>query len=397
MTRAPIPHEDAVRAANSALEGPVVRILAQLVPAIADLPRDKAYERIMDDLVLLERCFAAFHTHMDRFRPLLIDADGKPVRDAAKPLFCGRSLNQIVAMVVRTAAKRHFRLTMDHDVRPLRRQPAKPRRKDLFARLRQAIGAEIKPVRIYTPAGELYRALTPLLRHDWQVPLLREYAQLTPGVVRKLGKRLLDYRVPEDVRRARMNPDYPPPPTSIAVMEALHVGVFQGLPDDLPPAPPPAPRATEATRGGGTMAPAPEMEAQPAAEDRRAPLDNMLNDDGTRLRPSAFDELLFAPKIQAVLPDTALSLRVGEALGRVGAPIARQLVDGLDLDSAQLTVFLMTAQAALGDKAFDIGFGIPGRPGDIDQIIKRGKAAGIGEKSSLSDVAGFVARVFRKT
>lgn len=386
-------HDEAVRRINLALQGPVLDILSRLVPGVAALPREAALEVILDDVDLLYRCFVAFRTNLAQFRPLLVDARKRPVEDSATPLFCGRTLDDIEAMVVRTAAKRHFRHRIDHAHRGLRDPVPVARRRDrsgVFARLRALlVGRPAPRVRPKSAGDMLYDALTPVLKHDWQLPLVPEYAQLPPILARRLGERLLDYRVPDDIRRLRGDRDRLPPPTSVEVMEYLGVGVFA-----LPPILPPAAAVTAETRPGGFMAPAPELEA--AAEPRAAgsaPMPTLATADGRRLRPEAFAAALLDPRVQAALPPSP-SLKPGSELGLAGAAIASRLVEALELDTAALGVLLLAAHARLGERRFVIAFGDPGRPDYVDRLIARARAAGIGAGSDPAKVAAFIARLF---
>lgn len=379
-------HDAAVRKINETLEGPVLDILAGLLPELAGRPREHALDRILDDPPELTRCLAAFRTNVDRFRKLLVDAQGRPVDDAAAPLSCGRSLDDIVSMLVRTAAKRYFRARLDHDSRTLRAPRAAGGKGKAAAKAPTRKGP--------SPGDQLYRAFSGLLAHDWQVALLHEYAGLSPALVRRLGPRLLDYRVPEDVRRLRLDLEGPPPPTSIEVQEAAGIGVFVAPPKPLPDAPA-APAGAGAktaadSRQGGGMAAAPELAAEAKAPDRRAPLDRMLNDGGTRLRSTAFAMVLMDPKVRAVLPRTSAALRITDALDAVGAKVARTLVDGLGLTTEQLAVFLMTAHAVMGEKPFAAAFGTSAKAESVKALVERAKEAGIGDTTPLAAVAGFV-------
>lgn len=390
-----------IRRINEALQGPVIDVLCRLVPEVAALPRQDALELILDDIDLLHRCLVAFHAHLDQFRPLLVGRDGLPVEDSEARLVCGRSLDDVIAMVVRTAAKRHFRRRLDHDSRRLRRPPRPPRpRSSLFARLRALLaGRPLTPVRPKGAADFLYEAFGPRLRHDWQVPLVPDYSALSPGLVRRLGDRLLDYRVPEDVRRLKAaGSDALPPPTSVELMAYLGAGVF-GLPPILPVAAPAAApaRTTAARREAGAMAPAPALAGAPAAAGTgAADLASLLTADGGRLRPDAFAPLLMDPRLGAALPGLAQGVRLGEPLGRVSAAMARRLVAELGLTAPQLAVFLMAAHAALGERNFVLVFGEPGRPDYLDRMIARARAVRLGPATPLPAVASFLAELLTR-
>ena len=99
----------AVARINNALQGPVVEILGQFLPELKALPHEQAYDRTLDDIGLLTRCFQLFRQERQHFRTVLVDERRRPVSDDNALLSCGRTLAEVIAMVVRTAAKRYFR------------------------------------------------------------------------------------------------------------------------------------------------------------------------------------------------------------------------------------------------------------------------------------------------
>ncbi|KAF0224098.1 MAG: hypothetical protein FD176_1496 [Rhodospirillaceae bacterium] len=141
-----IDHAAVVRKINATLQGPVIEVLAELVPEVRHLPKRNALEVILDDVDLLDRCFQAFRSNPEQFRHLLIDRRKVAVDDAEALLECGRSLDQVVAMVVRTAAKRHFRSRLDGSVKTLRQRP--PRRNPSAAARKPGARSCIWPFRI---------------------------------------------------------------------------------------------------------------------------------------------------------------------------------------------------------------------------------------------------------
>lgn len=193
------------RLITEALRGPVIDLLARLVPEVARLPRHRAFDMVIDDCELLHRCFLSFRARRAQFRPLLVDARNRPVGNDNTPLACGRTLNEVVAMVVRSAARRHFRMRLG----------PYPRRPDAAG-----VGYETAPPAGYgamtdrlmvrwgnsrremapgapTASGDLlYDALKHTLLHDWQALLIPLYARMTARQVCELGSRLLDFRSP---------------------------------------------------------------------------------------------------------------------------------------------------------------------------------------------------------
>lgn len=400
-----------VRRINATLQGPVMDALGDLVPEVRRLPRRNGLEQLLDDVDLLHRSFLAFRTHPDHFRHLLVNRHKVPVEDAEALLECGRSLDQVVAMVVRTAAKRHFRRTLDGRPRALRAGPRRPpKRKPLFARLSALLApssprlAQRQPPK--TRAEALYEAFQDYLLHDWQVPMIPEYCQLSPGVVRQLGPRILDYRIAEDIRRLRVDPDNPPPPTplvDVAQQElagtALPPFLFAAKePEALAAAddsPPPVAITVAETRDDPGMALLSSEPADRTDRDERARLSDILTLDGKRVKGSAFTLELLDPQVRSAIPDSAQTVRITAILDTVNGMAAKMLVGELGMRSSQLAVFLLTAHSALGDKRFETAFGVPGRPEYVARMVERAKLFKIDQNTPLAAIAAFVLKSFK--
>lgn len=382
--------------------------LGELVPEVRRLPRRNGLEALLDDVDLLHRCFLAFRTNPDRFRHLLVNRHKVAVEDAEALLECGRSLDQVIAMVVRTAAKRHFRRRLDGSpkalrTRPFRRQP----RQTLLSRLTALLSLSPHPGQVYQPpktrAETLYDAFQDYLLHDWQVPMIPEYCLLTPATVRRLGSRILDYRIAEDIRRLRADPDNPPPPTPLVGPEQQGLAgtalpAFLTAPKGAaapPSAPPPTPVTAAEKRVSDGMAKLDYGPADRTAKDERARLGDILTIDGKRLKTSAFTIVLLDPQVRAAVPNSEQTVRLTAILGMVNGMAARVLVGELGLRTDQLAVFLMTAHAALGEKRFEAAFGVPGRPDYVGRIVERAKLFKLGQDTALTDIADFVLKSFK--
>lgn len=364
----------AVRRVNESLQGPVVDILARFVPELGRLPAGKAYERTLDDIGLLQRCFEAFRSNRDQFRAVLVDAEHQPVEADSAPLSCGRTLDQVVAMIVRTAAKRYFRRKLappaHHHLsatQALRDETAKKgvvhRMTALFlepARPRPA--PEDKPVR--SRADELYDALKQHLLHEWQVPLVPVYAQMSPQLARALGDKLLSIRTAEDLRRVMDDPDEAAKLFEIATEDAAGV----------------EPSAASAGR-----------------RDERARLADILTPDGRRLRAQAFADALLRPDVRAQLsPATVAGVRLTERLDNVGGLAAKLLVAELGLRVEQLAVVLLVAHEAMGADMFGRLFGQPGDPEMVMRVTQKARLAGLGQRSSLEECQRFIRQLLTR-
>jgi len=385
MAKRPGSHNEAVHQINAALEGAVADVLSQLVPEIRNLPRRRILETIFGDVALLERCFAAFRDNPERFRHLLVDQHKVPIKTANEILRCGRSFDDVVAMVVRTAAKRHFRRRLDGGAPKGGAKTAAER--SLFARLFAIVTQAPPPKPVKSRGTLLYEAFQDNLRHDWQVPLVPEYATLSPALVRRLGSRILDYQAVDDIRRLKADPHNPPVPTPM-VTRALFTPAGQAPPP--PDAVPPAPVIGQASAPGispFTPPPLPKLSAESTARDLRARIEDVLTTDGRRLRPAAFTAALLDPQVREVLPDSGATLHIAQVLSGVGGIPTKMLVGDLGLRADQLAVLLITAHSALGEAQFSGIFGNPGKVEVLAKLIARARAAGIDHTTPVKVVA----------
>ncbi|MDR3439484.1 hypothetical protein [Telmatospirillum sp.] len=201
---------EAIGRINGTLRGPVTEILQDLVPELRASTRRGAYERIMNDPHLAARCFREFRAQPERFRYVLTGADDTPVTSDEQKLSCGRSLAQVIALVVRAVAKRHFRARLGF-VRKNAVQKAK--RPGLFQVIFGAFNppAPVPPPRKeYSRADALYQAMRSFLLFEWQVTLIPHYAHLPVALVRELGPRLLEYTNAEQIQTLARDGKAPP-------------------------------------------------------------------------------------------------------------------------------------------------------------------------------------------
>ncbi len=357
------PADVARRRINATLRGPVLHILAELLPEVAMLPRERAYDIILGDCAMLERCFRTFRAARKQFRQVLVDRRDRPVHGDNQTLSCGRSLNQIVAMVVRSAAKRHFRLRLD----PWRQSRAtwpSPNRPNMVERMMTSFRpAPPRPAPPPSAANQLYDAIKNYLLHDWQVPIIPQYARMTPAEVRDLGSRILDFRDAE------------------ALAAYLDGGEEAGLPAAPTLALPP-------------VQPAETVEAAPV--DHRARLSELLTDDGARLRMKTVVPILLKPEINAVIrPANSEALRVlCRTISGTGAATLRQLAVEFGLPSENVSVFLAVAAQTLPAEVYPRLFGVAGDPSLVRLVIKRARASGLRPDSPPAAFAAFMRRLF---
>jgi hypothetical protein len=362
----------AVRRVNESLQGPVVEILAQFVPDLRRLPPGKAYERTLDDIGLLQRCFTAFRAQRAAFQSILVDAQQRPVTDDRGELSCGRTLEQVVAMIVRTAAKRYFRRKWNpagkHGLHTAALHRDVPRH-GLIHRVSALLGAQqpARPQPSATPtrsrADELYDALKQHLLHEWQVPLVPTYAEMSPPLARALGDKLLSLRKPEDLRRIIDDP-------------AEAAKLFDITPE-------------EAAKAG-----AEPVAASAGRRDERTRLADVLTPDSQRLRPEAFGPALLRPDVRAQLSNAPTGVRLTETLKGVGGLSAKLLVAELGLRVEQLAVILLVAHETIGADLFGRIFGQPGEVELIMRLTQKARLAGLNPRTPLNECAAFVRQLF---
>lgn len=349
---------NAVRQVNETLQNSVLGIMAQFLPELKKLPAARAYERTLDDISLLDRCFQVFRAKRDKFQAVLVDAAQKPVTDDCTPLACGRSLDQVVAMIVRTAAKRHFRR---------RHMPHRPQAQAAHQRLHQHLTGLFKaqpPVASLhaTPlrgrADELYDALKANLLHEWQIPLVPTYAEMSPNLARSLGEKLLELKDLEQLRRVVADPE-----------EAAKL--FE-TPEQQQAISDPAP-----------------------IRDSRARLSAILGTGGG-LKLEAFAQVLQRPEIRAQLRPRPAEAPLTQPLRETGAMAAKVLVAELGLRLDQVALVLLVAHETIGTESFARFFGPAADVAVIMRMTQRARQAGLTQNSPLTECALFVRQLFKR-
>ncbi len=328
-------HGDAVRFINETLKGPVAAIFRTLIPAFGDIGGTEFYDTVMASSELLHGCIAIFRRHRDAFKALLVDNRGRQVNDDFVRLRCGRSIHDIVAMIVRTHAKRHFGKMLGGD-------PSDPTSK----------------------AGRLYQAMSEYLIHDWQVKLVPHYAPMPVHKVQEMGPRLLDIREAEllDAITAASGPPSPPPRT------------LAETPPPLPPrfevAPPPSSRIP--TGAGASRLAAPSFSGTPQEE--------------------FWWDAITDRNVAAVLGSrSGHEMReLVAALAGVNDAVRSELFAGLSLSTFQAAVCLCTAFRVMGRNGFASVFGMPGKPQMVATIALRLKKRNVSSRTELKALAGLV-------
>ena len=372
--------ERARRRITQTLGGPVMVRLAGLMPELSHLSQDQALETVLNDCSLLHRCFTTFRAERQRFRDLLLDRRHMPVENDNTPLLCGRSVNQITAMVVRSAAKRHFRHRLEQRPGWPRRPRLEPRNQLGWTGMLSWMANRPPPVREKTPADQLYDAIRQYLLHDWQVPIIPQYARMTPPEVRALGSHLLDFRDAGALARyldgglgwPQVVEEAAPAPEEVVV---------------APPPPSTAPKPVT-----GTAA----LPSAPLVPENRASLSQVLSRDGRSLRMETLVPILVQPEIKAALgqPSQNEMLLASRLLARTGPGTVRRLVVDFGLPAEQMTVMLTAAALALPMPVFERLFGRQGDATLILALVRKARQAGLSPDHPPAEFGAFMRKLF---
>ncbi len=335
-------HGDAVRFINDTLKGPVADIFRSLVPAFGAIAGDEFYDTVMASSELLNGCIQIFRRHRDQFRTLLVDVRGRPVNDDFVQLRCGRSVHDIIAMIVRTHAKRHFKAILGGD-------PNDPKSR----------------------SGRMYKAMNEYLIHDWQVSLVPHYAPMPVDKVLEMGPRILDIRDAEllDAITAAARPPGPP----------IYELPTPERPATRPPIPPrfeveaPAQSATVVARRGGSFMSVAATQSF----------------SGTPQEEFWWEAITDRNAVAVLGSRGSHEMReLVAALAGVNDAVRAELFAGLSLSTVQAAVCLATAFRVLGRNGFASVFGMPGRAEMVANIALRLKKRNVNSRTELKALAG---------
>ena len=283
---------------NETLKGSVVDILRLFIPSLAPYSNEEALNLILSSPEMAQRSFRAFREHPDAFAQVVRGPENQPICSDDQMLSCGRTLSQVVALIVQAVAKRYFRakLTVRRNNRALIVEP-----NPLEKLLRLLQGNEAPKVVVtkvvQSPGDRLFHAMRDYLLFEWQLRLIPHYVGLPVSLVEILGARLLEFREPEDIQWMARHGQ--------ALTAPTHRHTPEPLPEEVQPAPAP---------NGVT------------------------------------DEILAAA--QAV-PDGVTAQRyVSALLNRINPALARHLAKELGLNPKQLAMMMIRAYEALPSTEF---------------------------------------------
>lgn len=206
MTKANVENKPVadIDAVNSGLRGPVIDAIKRCVPELRGVSRDELYERIMNTPELAALCFRAFRASPGQFVSVLTGPDGAVIVNDNETLRCGRTLAEVIAMIVRAVARRYLRAKLDGKAD---RQFARAERHGLMQRAAEFLGIETLsatrpsgPARGPSVGDRVYQALYDYLLFEWQVPLIPEYANIPLDVIADIGPYLYGARDAATVR-----------------------------------------------------------------------------------------------------------------------------------------------------------------------------------------------------
>ena len=344
---------DAPAAIDTALHTDVVDVFRSRIPELGRLSRQRAYDIILDNPVVLDGCIKILRRRPTFFRHLMVDPDQRPVTTDTQRLTCGRTLAEIVTLLVRMAARRHFRNQLGRRPAAPAGGPAEAPRPGLLARLRGFFKRGRKRTgpaeAALSPADQLYRAIQDYLRFEWQVPLIPYYAVIPVRLVSRLGARLLDLREPHQI-------------TTLLEVEA----------------PEQAAAANVATYHTGTTLEVPR---------------SLFRGDGGGLDAEVLWRQTRTMSIAALFPgrrDEEIR-RNAEQIAAIGGRALQELLQVLAYDVRRLAVFLFVVHHRMGDDKFRAVFGERADP----QLLRA--AVTLMRDNSASDPGAFAMKEVGET
>lgn len=408
--------DDTVKVVRETLKGPVIQTMRRLVPDLAQVSAETAYDHALANLGILEKCFKAFREQRDRFRHILVNKSGQVVTNDTGILSCGHNLEVVIAMVVRTAAKRYFR----HHVGLHKTPKFTSAQSGLLGKMKKALASSTNEKSM---AEELYECIKGYLLFEWQVPLVPTYAKLSPEQVTNMGRQILKFTdaitlakaaglpVPASAVLAAASSQQPARPASFSAERnaskstGMRPRPMSPMPEIRPlsanesvkivplerPAPPPQPMTMQpiALRSTPIVASSAPANAAPARTGASpAP-------GGKKLSGASFENVLALPHVQAAIDPNLHGLASIRVIDLVGARAWAALILTLGLRRKdQLAVLILNAFGALGLQEFRRVLGNEANPEILDQLLEGVSEADISPNSSPSDIIGFVVKTF---
>ncbi len=312
-------HLEAIR---STLRTQVSDILRVNITQLSTQTPDQVYDTILNTPELLHECFQFFRTQPELFSRVMIGQNKRPITSDEEALWCGRSVADVVKLIVRASAKRHFRATLP-PAPPLEiiRAPQLTTLGMAAVRfgLKKAPPSPLPQPLPQGPAEMLYGAFRENLRFEWQIPLIPHYAPIELPTITQLGSRILTFREPDQ----------------------LKILAAEGLTPE------------------GRL---------PLLLDTAARLRGPDGGVDSRALAEAFEKL----DLSTIFPDLAENgaRRAVALIATMEARIFQMLQPALDNNLKLTTIFLFSALSRMGEKAFRQGLGPTGALWAIQKLAK---------------------------
>ena len=156
------------------------------------LDKSLTYKQTLGTIKGLRSLFTAYNEHPELIDPLMIDKNGKVVRDKTTPLSCGLTLADIEQLLVKTCAKHHFDRNQPEEVvidTVVTKKFMFLNKIEKIARKATAPGADRKT-----------RELLRYIAYEWQIELIPSYAELNIAQLMEIGDDLLALNSMETIR-----------------------------------------------------------------------------------------------------------------------------------------------------------------------------------------------------
>ena len=339
----PVDRAARVRLVADTLKGPVAEVFRRLIPAFAAFSGEQFYSIAMSNGTILHGCLLIFRHRRNAFAHLLVDARGRPVRDDFVRLSCGKTLHDVITLIVRTHAKRQFRASLGGD-----------------------------PDDCTSEAGQLYQAIKEYLIHEWQVPLVPHYSALPVEAVMDLGPELLEIREPvklDAIATAAAPPPAPPSPTrKVEPVAAVPVAAV-----------PVAAVPVAAVPVAAVQVPQPHAPARAVVSDKDAAPSDLSEQE------EFWWDVLRDIQLSAVLGrlDEWEKREFVTALASCNETTHTEIFGALMLSMPQAAACMIAAYRSLGEKSFKMVFGPPGRPKMVTMVAERMRTRNLGSRTEL--------------
>jgi hypothetical protein len=351
------------------IKGPITERVAAMVPALASSP--EPYSVVISSPELLYACIQLFRTKREIFQDLLVDEAGGPVTEDTSALRCGRNIEQIISMVVRSGAKAYSEKRFAPQQSGT--QQLKPETRGLLDKLMALVGAKwggesekgpSKPG-VNSAADKFYAAIKDNLDFDWQVPLIPYFAELPVKLIIEMGRGVTTLRSPEgiaalaDIGRHSME----------SARRILSDGMMREMLDTQP----------LAAKGVAFL-----------GKERYEFLHGTVYE---KMGDKFWEMCVDCDRLEAMETQNAKDLeQMANHLHIISAETINQVVHYIQFN--QIPVFLDIARDKLGDEKFTEIFGVPGKKKLIKTFCEKIKATKVDPADPVGDLAKKLPDVF---